>query len=247
MKIHLEADYTICTTFQPIYSLSGQLISVGLMSHFSHSSANVAIPLDLLMPQLSQAQRITLLQNQLNIIEKHHDFFRLHGVKVTLKTDEVLAMAITENEFMARKMDALELIELEINEDFPGLKLGKNNPSLLSLSERFALSLENYGSGKVSSTAVYDNLFTSIKLDKGFMQHNMKRPSFKPFINALLEHIRPHCQNVIVQGIEDLAALEIIRHFDFDGIQSSLFSPVSEEVLCSLIDAPLDLPSLHQQ
>lgn len=247
MKIHLEADYKSHTTFNPVYSISGQLISVGLVTHFSHSEANVAIPLDLLLPQLNQTQRIILLQTQLSIIEKHNDFFHLHGVKVSLKTDEVLAKVFIENEFMARKLDALPMLELEINENFPGLADGNVNPSLLALSERFDLSLENYGSGKVSSKAVYDDLFTTVKLDKGFIQHNIKRLSFKPFINALLEHIKPHCQKVIVQGIDDLTALEKIDHFDFDGIQSSLFSPVPEEALSLLIELPLDWYDLYHQ
>lgn len=241
MKIHLEADYKSYTAFYPVYSFDGQLISVELLTHFSHSTANVAIPQHLLLPQLTTDQRITLLQTQINSIEKHHDFFRLQGVKVALKIDDILAKAILESDFLTRKLDALEWLELEINESFPDLKWGKDNPSLMALSQRFDLSLENYGAGKAPSKAVYDNLFSRIKLDKGFIQHNINRLSFRPFISTVLDHIKPHCQQVIVQGIDDLSGLEKISHYDFDGIQSSLFSPVGEEALSSLIYPPKEL------
>ncbi|WP_338563252.1 EAL domain-containing protein [Erwinia sp. E_sp_B04_7] len=241
MKIHLEADYKSYTAFYPVYSFDGLLIAVELMTHFSHTTANVAIPQEMVLPQMDSDQRILLLQNQIKSIEKHHDFFRQQGVKVTLKIDEVTSQVILESEILLRKLEGLEWLELEINESYPDLKLGKDHPGLMALSQRFDLSLENYGAGKTSSKAVYDNLFYRIKLDRGFIKHNINRLSFRPFISTLLEHIKPHCQQVIVQGIDDLSGLETISHYDFDGVQSSLFSPVGEDALPTLIHPPKEL------
>jgi EAL domain-containing protein (putative c-di-GMP-specific phosphodiesterase class I) len=238
MKIHLEADYKSYTAFYPVYRLDGHLIAVELLTHFSHTTANVAMPQEMLLPQMDKEQRILLLQSQIKSIEKHHDFFRQQGVRVTLKIDEVISKAILESEFLARKLEALEWLELEINESFPDFKLGKDHPELVALSERFSLSLENYGSGKAPSKAVYDDLFYRIKLDKGFIKHNINKLSFKPFMGTVLDHIKPHCQQVIVQGVDDLSGLEKISHYQFDGIQSALFSPVGEEALSSLIEPP---------
>lgn len=111
----------------------------------------------------------------------------------------------------------------------------------MALSERFDLCLANYGAGKAPSKAVYDNLFSRIKLDKGFIQHNINRISFQPFISTLLEHIKPHCQQVIVQGVDDITGLEKVSRYQFDGIQSALFSPVTGESLSSLIVPPKEL------
>lgn len=241
MKIHLEADYKSYTAFYPVYRFDGQLIAVELLTHFSHTTANVAMPQEILLPQIDNDQRILLLQSQIKSIEKHHDFFRQQGVKVTLKIDDVTSRAILESDFLTHKLEALEWLELEINESFPNLKLGKDHPELVALSERFDLSLENYGAGKAPSKAVYDDLFYRIKLDKGFIKHNINRLSFKPFISTVLDHIKPHCQQVIVQGIDDLSDLEKISHYEFDGIQSALFSPVGEDALSSLIDPPEEL------
>ncbi|MBV4366520.1 EAL domain-containing protein [Erwinia phyllosphaerae] len=241
MNIHLEADYKSYTSFNPIYCFGGQLIAVELLTQFSHSTANVAIPQELLLPQLCKEQRIVLLQNQINSIERHLDFFCQQKVKVTLKIDELLAQTILESEFLSRKLDALCWLELEITESFTDLKLGKDNPGLMALSERFDLSLANYGAGKAPSKAVYDNLFSRIKIDKGFIQHNINRLSFRPFINSILEHIKPHCQQVIVQGVDDLTGLEKVSQYQFDGIQSALFSPVTEESLTTLVVPPKEL------
>ncbi len=238
MKIHLDADYKSYTAFNPVYSLDGQLIAVELLTHFSHSTANVAIPQELLLPQFSRAQRITLLQSQINSIEKHHAFFSEQGVKVSLNIDEVTARAILESDFLKYRLDGLSWLELEINESFPNLKLGKDNPALMALSERFDLSLANYGSGKAPSKAVYDDLFSRIKLDKGFIKHHINRLTFRPIISTVLDHIKPHCQQIIIQGVDDISGLEKISDCAFDGIQSALFSPVTEDDLSSLIHPP---------
>lgn len=238
MNIHLEADYKSVTTFTPVYAFDGQLIAVELLTHFSHHAVNVVIPQDMLIPQLNDDQRLFLFQSQINSAEKHHAFFQQQGVKVSMKIDAFTASAILESEFISHKLASLNWLELEINETFPGFNSGKDNPQLMALSERFDLSLENYGSGKATSKAVYDNLFSRVKLDKAFIQHNIKRLSFRPFISALLEHVKPHCNRLIVQGVDDLPSLQMIRHYEFDGVQSALFSPVDEEALPSLIAPP---------
>lgn len=247
MKIHLETDYNSITTFTPVYAFDGHLIAVELLTHFSHHAVNVVIPQDILIPQLDDEQRIFLLQSQITSAEKHHAFFQQQGIKVSMKIDAFSASAILQSDFIARKLEALNWLELEINESFPGFNSGKDNPQLMALSERFELSLEDYGSGKASSKAIYDNLFSRVKLDKGFIQHNIKRLSFRPFISAVLEHVKPHCECVIVQGIDDLTALQHIRKYEFDGVQSTLFSPVSEDALPSLMMPPRELASLAYQ
>ncbi|MEM6159491.1 EAL domain-containing protein [Erwinia sp. P6884] len=238
MKIHLAADYKSYSTFYPIYSFGGKLIAVKLMTHFSHSTANVIIPQEMLLPQLDNDQRIILLQKQINSLEKHHDFFCRHGVRMALNIDAPTASLLLDNEILVRKLALLQGLELEINESFTDFTLGCENTCLMALKARFDLSLENYGAGKASSKAAYDNLFTTIKLDKGFIQQNINKLSFRPFINAMLEHIKPHCQRVIIQGVDDLSGLDRISEFPFDGIQSTLFSSASDESLESLIHPP---------
>ncbi len=238
MKIHLEADYKIHTAFSPVYRPGGQLTAVHMLTHFTHAQANVVIPQEILIPQLNEHQRVLLLQDQINMIEKHYEFFNTHSVDVAINIDELLAKTILESDFLIKRMAQMKCIELEISESFPEIAAGNRHPLLYGLSQHFHLSLNNYGAGKATSKAVFDNLFHRIKLDKTFVQHNIKRLSFAPFIKAILEHIKPHCHAVVVQGVDDLTGLQIVRDFAFDGIQSALFPCVSEESLSLLTDPP---------
>lgn len=238
MKIHLAADYRSNAAFYPVYTLTGRLTAVELISWFSDENANVAIPAEMLIPQLTFEQRISLLQSQITLVEKYREFFSYHDLYVAINIDEIIAQAILESEFLLHKLGLLDCLELEINESFTDLSAGKDNPLLAALNDHFSLSLDNFGAGKATAKAVYDDLFNRIKLDKGFIQHNIKRRSFAPFINAILDNITPHCQQVIVQGIDDIQALATIRQYPFAGIQSALFPAADELSLAALLKTP---------
>ncbi|MCU5774935.1 EAL domain-containing protein [Erwiniaceae bacterium BAC15a-03b] len=245
MKIHLAADYDISAAFYPIYTLTGQLTAVELISWFSHETANVAIPVEMLIAQLTFEQRIALLQSQISLVEKHYDFFSHHDLHVAINIDEMIAQAILDSEFLLHKMGLLDCLELEINESFANLSEGRDNPLLAALSDQFYLSLQNFGAGKATPKAVYDNLFYRVKLDKTFIQHNIRRLSFAPFINAVLNNIAPHCQQIIVQGVDDAKGLEEISKYPFSGIQSALFPAVDEASLGALIRPPKELSDFY--
>jgi len=246
MKIHLAADYRCNAAFYPVYTLKGRLSAVELISWFSDDSTNVAMPAEMLMPQLTIEQRVMLLQSQITVVEKYHNFFSYHDLNVAINIDEITAQAILESEFLLHKLGMLDCLELEINESFTDLSAGKDNPLLAALSDHFSLSLDNFGAGKATAKAVYDNLFKRIKLDKGFIQHNIKRSSFEPFINAILDNITPHCQQVIVQGVDDTQALATIRQYPFAGIQSALFPAADELSLADLLKPPALLAQADQ-
>lgn len=241
MNIHLQADYKTYNGFCPVYAPDGQLMAVEMLTRFTNAAANVSIPQEILTPQLDERQCILLLQDKINIIERHYDFFSQHSVNVAINIDRLLAKTILESDFLLKKMHQLNCIELEVNESFPGISAGKENKQLLGLSGKFHLILNNYGAGQATSKAVFDNLFYRIKLDKGFINKNIKRLSFHPFIGAILAHIKPHCQGVVVQGVDSFAELQIVRQFAFDGIQGALFAAVSEEALMCLLEAPYQL------
>lgn len=238
MNIFLEADCQTYTAFCPAYTPGGRLSSVEMLTHFTHASANVAMPQEILTVLLNDRQRVLLLQQQINVLEKHYEFFSNHGIKVAINIDMPLAETILGSEFLLKRMCQIDCIELEISESFPGLNAGRDNNTLQALSEKFSLSLSNYGAGKSTSKAVFDDLFYRIKLDRVFIQHNIKRLSFHPFISAILDHIKPHCQEVVVQGVDDLNGLQTIRDYAFDGIQSALFPSVCEDELILLTAPP---------
>ncbi|MCZ4058572.1 hypothetical protein O3W44_05035 [Pantoea sp. LMR881] len=74
MKIHLSADYQSEIWFYPAYTMNGQLTAVELVSQFVHESAPITLPQDLLLPQLSDAQQLRLLQSQIALLEQNYAF-----------------------------------------------------------------------------------------------------------------------------------------------------------------------------
>ncbi|CAK9885209.1 MAG: hypothetical protein XXXJIFNMEKO3_01605 [Candidatus Erwinia impunctatus] len=75
MKIHLDADYNSHRVFYPVYRFNGNLTAIELKTCFSHLSANVVIPQDILLPQLSMVQRSRLLQDEITCVKITMIFF----------------------------------------------------------------------------------------------------------------------------------------------------------------------------
>ncbi|PIJ51842.1 hypothetical protein BL250_06235 [Erwinia sp. OLTSP20] len=238
MKVHLEADYTGSTVFSPTYRPDGKLLSVTLQLHFHQSSANVSIPQELMLPQLDEKQRLNLLQKKLQVAEKISSFLSENKIYVIIAVDDWTAKTIVNSEFLQHRLAAIKTLELEISEQFSGINQGIENDILKCLYHINPMSLANYGAGKANSKAVYDSLFKRITLDKSFLHQQIGKISFNPFFNAIVKNVRPYCQQLVVQGVDSAAMMQIIRQFDIDGVAGTLFPVVSEAGLPDLLPAP---------
>ncbi len=245
MKVHLSADYQSETWFYPVYTLAGQLTAVELVTQFVHDSAPITLPQDLLLPQLDDAQQLRLMQSQLSLLEKYRDFFELHQITALVRIDDSMALTLLESEFLLRKFKQLPFIILDISETFPQLARGKAQPLLAALQQEFRLSLSQFGAGKAPATAVYDNLFSVLKLDKAFIQSLAKRASFTPFIQTVIDNFADYADQLIICGVDDNLMLEKVSTLNGAQLQGSLFPVVKAERLGDLIypDVTLHTPS----
>ena len=243
MKVHLSADYQSETWFYPVYSLAGQLTAVELVTQFVHDSAPITLPQDLLLPQLDDAQQLRLLQSQLSLLEKYRDFFEQNQITALVRIDDSMAMTLLASEFLLRKFKQLPFIVLDISETFPQLSLGKSLPLLATLQREFRLSLSQFGAGKVPAHAIYDNLFSVLKLDKHFIHNLAKRASFTPFIQTVIDNFSDFAEQIIICGIDDNAMLEKAATLSGAHLQGSLFSVVKAERLNDLIYPAMNLHS----
>lgn len=241
MKVHLSADYQSETWFYPVYSLAGQLTAVELVTQFVHDSAPITLPQDLLLPQLDDAQQLRLLQSQLSLLEKYRDFFEINQITALVRIDDSMANTLLASEFLLRKFRQIPFIVLDISETFPQLSLGKSHPLLAALQREFRLSLSQFGAGKAPATAVYDNLFSVLKLDKGFIQDLAKRASFTPFIQTVINNFSEYAEQIIICGIDDNQIMEKMATLTGAQLQGSLFPVVQAERLNDLIYSDLNL------
>lgn len=241
MKVHLSADYQSETWFYPVYSLAGQLTAVELVTQFVHDSAPITLPQDLLLPQLDDAQQLRLLQSQLSLLENYRDFFEINQITALVRIDDSMANTLLASEFLLRKFRQIPFIVLDISETFPQLSLGKSHPLLAALQREFRLSLSQFGAGKAPATAVYDNLFSVLKLDKGFIQELAKRASFTPFIQTVINNFSEYAEQIIICGIDDNQIMEKMATLTGAQLQGSLFPVVQAERLNDLIYSDLNL------
>ncbi|MDR6350666.1 MULTISPECIES: EAL domain-containing protein [unclassified Pantoea] len=247
MKVHLSADYQSETWFYPVYSLAGQLTAVELVTQFVHDSAPITLPQDLLLPQLDDAQQLRLLQSQLSLLEKYRDFFEINQITALVRIDDSMANTLLASEFLLRKFRQIPFIVLDISETFPQLSLGKSHPLLAALQSEFRLSLSQFGAGKAPATAVYDNLFSVLKLDKAFIHNLAKRASFTPFIQTVINNFSDFADQIIICGIDDNQMMEKMTTLSGAQLQGSLFPVVKAERLNDLIYSDLNLHTPSQQ
>jgi len=226
MKVHISADYQSETWFYPAYTLEGQLTAVELVTRFAHDNAPVTLPLDLLLPQLNIQQQQRLLQSQLSLLEKYRAFFEINQIPALLKIDEALAVALLNNDLLIKKITQLPFIVLDISETFPQLSVGKVHPVLSQLQKHCRLSLSQFGAGRVPPTAVYDSLFSILRLDKDFIQNLAKRASFIPFIQAIIDNFGACVQQVIICGIDNAVLLNKISALSGVQMQGNHFPVV---------------------
>ncbi|SFM94664.1 EAL domain-containing protein [Izhakiella capsodis] len=238
MKIHLEADYISSPLFYPTYRPDGTLLSVTLQLHFHQINANVSIPQEVVLLQLDDEQRLSLLQKKLQIAEKISLFLLERQIRIIITVDEWMAQTIVDSEFLQHKVAGIAALELEVTEQFSGINNGIENVLLKKLYQITSLALANYGAGKANSRAVYDSVFQRITIDKSFIQKQIGKLSFDPFFDAILTNVRPYCRQLVVQGVDTVEMMQVIRQFDIDGITSILFTRVCEEALPTLVTAP---------
>lgn len=237
MKIHLSADYESEIWFYPVYASNGHLIAVELVSQFVHESAPVTLP------QLDKEQQLRLLQSQISLLEQHRSIFEEQGILALMRINHQLSVRILESEFLTRKIKQLPFLLLDLSETFPHLAQGIHNPLLATLHREFRLSLSQFGAGNSPANAVYDNVFSCIKLDKYFIQELAKRDSFQPFIQSILDNFRSHCEHMIICGVDDELLLNKINKLSGVHLQGELFPVAKSDALEALIYANTHSPT----
>lgn len=246
MKIHLSADYQSEIWFYPACSLDGQLATVDMVSQFVHDTAPVTLPQNLLLPQLNAAQLLRLLQSQLRVFEEQFAFFEKSQALALMHIDVNMAHMILENELLARKVKQFPFLLLDLSETFPALVNEENDEVIMALKSEFRLSLSQFGTGKIPSSAIYDNVFDIIKLDKSFIQSLVKRVSFQPFIQSIVDNFSRYSQQIIISGIDDEKMLKKMMMLDGVTLQGALFPPVRADALNTLMGSEYIFPSNRQ-
>ncbi|MGK9171804.1 EAL domain-containing protein [Yokenella regensburgei] len=235
MIVSLDDTYCSELSFLPARSGFGMLVGLEIIVNFVGVSSNVRAPAELILPRLSAADALTLFKEQLALAESCKLFFIQHQLTAWITLSPEIVTALISDEDLAATIARLPFLELCINESFPGLNHGRDNPELAQLCERYPVVLTNYGAGNITSKAIFDGLFKRVMLDKNFVHQRLTSRSFEPFMRAIVSQIAPYCRTVMIAGIDDEKTLKRVAPYQFGAMQGNLWPAVSVPMITTLV------------
>lgn len=235
MIITLDNAYQSELLLLPARDSTGLLKGLEILVNFTGVGTDVRIPTELVIPHLSQEDELVLFQEKLQLLDTCKLFFIQHQLIAWINITPAIVEFLLTNENAVSILDRYPFLEFTVNENYPGLNNGKDDLTLARMAIHFPLVLANFGAGAASLKPVYDGLFKRVILDKNFIHQRVSALSFEPFMRAILWQIAPHCQSVMVSGIDDHGILQRVLPFNFGAMQGTLWPAVPAERVTTLI------------
>lgn len=226
-----QSEFLLC----PARNSAGELKALEIMVNFVGVETNVRIPTELVIPHLSPAEELALFQEKLQLLETCKLFFIQHQLIAWINITPAIVEFLLTNENAVSIIERFPFLEFTVNENYPGLNNGKDDLTMARMAIRYPLVLANFGAGAASLKPLYDGLFKRVIIDRNFIQQRVTELSFEPFMRAILWQITPHCQSVIVAGIDDHGTLQRVMPFEFGAMQGALWPAVTAEQVTQLV------------
>ena len=208
---------------QLIHSTNGKILGVELLTKFKQEGLYQVINPKYFIQKLPKEVKRELLLRQLLEAEEQGESFRNHDLFCTVILNTEQAEILLEDRFLQSIFMQLPFVRLEISEDFAGLSQGMNNPLIKGLVEKLnILWLDDLGAGNANMAAVVTQCYEAVKLDRKFYRHEIQKPTFA----TLIQNIRKYCDRVVVEGIEYIEELPILKEAGVWGVQGYLYKSV---------------------
>lgn len=235
MIVTLNTSYKSDLLLLPARNSAGELKGLEITAHFVEVGSDVRIPTELIVPYLSPDDELALFQEKLCLLETCKLFFIQHNLNAWVNiTPSIVDFLLTDRNAFSI-FERFPFLELAVNETYPGLNNGKDDPMLARMAIHFPLMLADFGAGAITTKPIFYGLFGRIMLDRSFVQQRAGSLSFDPFMRAILSQISPYCQAVMVAGIDDHAVLQHVLPFNFSAMQGSLWPAVAAEQVTTLV------------
>lgn len=235
MILTLESTWRTELLLQPACSAQGKLEGLQIIVNLIGVDGHIHTPAGQLLAQLPAQTALTLFSEQLALLESCKLFFIQHSIPAWINITPVIAGALLSDAELAANVERFPFLGFSINENYPDLNKGAAHPQLSALAERYSLMLENFGAGKSSTRAVFDGLFKQVILDKNFVHHRLTSRSFEPFMRAVVSQVKPYCQSIIIDGIDNEFSRQRVLPFHFSAMMGALWPPVTVADLTTLV------------
>ncbi|HBZ2333219.1 TPA: EAL domain-containing protein [Klebsiella pneumoniae] len=207
-----------------MFSSEGTLVAVECLSRFDHISVS---PEDFFR-YASAELRESIFMEQLALIDKHKQWFNIHGISATINVDDHILNVLLRPEVKAL-VEHIGCVHFEVTE--ASNKLLNNALATWGKAHSTTLWLDDFGSGNANINAFRGYHFNYVKIDKDFFWHLMKKESGRPLMDALVTFFSRNHHNVIIEGVESEAHKEWLQGMEWFAIQGHYWKEVSIEKL----------------
>ena len=219
-----RSDISVRYVFQKMFSPEGTLVAVECLSRFDHISVS---PEDFFR-YASAELRESIFMEQLALIDKHKQWFNIHGISATINVDDHILNVLLRPEVKAL-VEHIGCVHFEVTE--ASNKLLNNALATWGKAHSTTLWLDDFGSGNANINAFRGYHFNYVKIDKDFFWHLMKKESGRPLMDALVTFFSRNHHNVIIEGVESEAHKEWLQGMEWFAIQGHYWKEVSIEKL----------------
>ncbi|MCS3429615.1 hypothetical protein [Klebsiella sp. BIGb0407] len=220
--------------FKPAWRSDNRLMGMEIMTCLiAHNSSEYLSPA-WQSAHLDANQQIALFNEKVLFLENVKTLLESWNITIWLNINDIILTEMMQNTDWITRLQNLSFLTLMIDEDFPGMVYGRNNLRLIWLAEKFPLALANLGSGQSSNRAIFDRLFRHIFLSQEFIHHQINRPSFVPFANAIIRQIAPFCEALMVSGIDDITLYHQVKSLNFEAMRGNLWPAIAAENISDL-------------
>lgn len=235
MKVSLDSVYHSELYFYPARNAQRKLVGLEIVVNFVSDDGAVRIPTELVLPHLSAEEQYQLMEEKLALLKSCQHFFIQHNLTAWIPLAPDVAPLLLIHRERLRAVKRFPFLEMMIDESFPALSAGKDNPELKALAACFPLVLANFGAGASSTKAIFEGLFTRIMLDRHFVQRRAASLSFEPFMRAILTQVSPYCESIMISGIDSEEMLTRVTPLGFGAMQGGLWPLVTPARVTTLV------------
>ncbi|MDD2493429.1 MAG: EAL domain-containing protein, partial [Bacilli bacterium] len=132
---------------------------------------------------------------------------------------------------------SINLIGLEIIESVATSSIININEIMNELIDLgFSFYLDDYGKGYSNIDSISSLPFEYIKIDKSIIENYDTNKTVRLFLNSLVEILNESNKKIVVEGVESLEHIQILKILGVDYVQGFYYSePLSEQEMIDLI------------
>ncbi|MBU9848325.1 EAL domain-containing protein [Rahnella ecdela] len=206
--------------YQPIISFSGVILGFELVTGVSENRSDSECYESSLTPD----EKVKAFYEQVTLAGMNENIFIDNDFLLSINIDYDIAVHIVDNPSMHKVLKRYSHIRLEIDDNFPEFRTGQERPVLQALSECCPLWLDNFGAGFTSLSLIMNEKFEYIKISKTFFWQHQGTISLR----KIIEHLRPYCDGVIINGVENSQHIEYLSGSNILAMQGALWVPYSQ-------------------